>query len=429
MAGQVTGFWTQNGERLIAEAEARLVNGRMPRGGWVEIGEKLGLTAYVCAHQYKALQQRAAAPPRPVEVKPEKAAVDPIEEAAGRADRVRELRRERELLTAVAGERSFRSYLEGLVRETSQRFEAPPPYRKSKPAAGTTDETMLLMLSDLHAAEEVSAEGTRGINEYNARITSQRLRRVVEGHLSIKRKMERGGWRFRKLVIGANGDFVPGTIHEIERHTDAKNIVHTVYGTGMLLAQAIRDLAAEYEEVDIFGTSGNHGRFPDAKRVQQKDPTRNWDTMVYLYAREHLRLDERIRWHIPAAYSVVFNIEGWNFIQTHGHDVKSWMSIPYYGLDRMVRNINALEASRGSIIHYWLVGHFHSASSIPINAGEVFVNGSLVGASEYTVNALGKADQPRQYMLGVHREHGVTHRWPVIATCEPEAPEYGVNWL
>jgi hypothetical protein len=105
------------------------------------------------------------------------------------------------------------------------------------------------------------------------------------------------------------------------------------------------------------------------------------------------------------------------------------MSIPYYGLDRMVRNINALEASRGSIIHYWLVGHFHSASSIPVNAGEVFVNGSVVGASEFTVNGLGKADAPRQYMLGVHREHGVTHRWPLIATCEPDAPEYVVNWL
>ncbi len=61
----------------------------------------------------------------------------------------------------------------------------------------------------------------------------------------------------------------------------------------------------------------------------------------------------------------------------------------------------------------YLIGHFHTATSMPSATGEVFVNGSLIGGTEYSVNALGKSDRPTQWLLGVHEEHGVTHRWPV----------------
>lgn len=432
MAGKVSQFWIENGPKLIEEAEKRIVNGRMPRGGWIEVAQILGVPDYACAHQYTRLRNNAglsAGLSRSIAARSE---VDPVEQEQRRIERVRTLTHERDLLKAVAGERSFRAFLEELVRETAQAFPAPPPYsslkgRAASTKAGVIDETMLLQLSDFHAPEIVDGERTRGFNEYNSKVAMQRARRVVDTHLSIKARLERGGWRFRKLVVGANGDFVSGTIHEVERHTDAKNIVQAVYGTGLLLGMMIRDLAAQYEEVEVFCTSGNHGRLPDAKRVQQKDSTRSWDTMVYLYAKEHLRALPNVKFYIPNSYSVAFNVEGWNFIQTHGHDIRSWNQIPFYGIDRMVRNINALEASRGNIVHYWLMGHFHSASSLPMNVGEVFINGSLVGATEYSVQGLGKADQPKQWMMGVHREHGVSHRWPLVAVTKPDAPGYWVE--
>ena len=345
------------------------------------------------------------------------APIDPVEAERERQARLRALKDERDALKEVAGEKSLRATLETIVRATAQTFAPPPPYKpRTRTSRTSTPETMVSMLSDWHAGENVSAEGMRGFNQYNDDVFRRRVDAVVDVHLSIKERLEAGGgWRYERCVLGCNGDFVSGTIHELEKHSDHDNIVWAVYATGLVLADAIRRIAAEYPRVEVFCTSGNHGRLPDARRVQQKEPTRSWDTLVYLFAREHLRNLPNVSFFIPNSYSVAFDVYGWRFLQTHGHDVKSWNSIPWYGLNRLVSNINALEAGRGTPIHYWLFAHFHNASSLPHATGESFVNGSLIGANEFALNALGKADRPQQWMLSVHPEHGVTSRWPLYA--------------
>lgn len=378
--------------------------------------------------QAAALQRQAApmaaAPDTPAPAGP----VDTVQTEADRIAYRRDLLIERQALREVAGEKSFRAFLEVLLRDTAATFAAPPPYVATEPPLGATEETLVQWFSDWHAYEIVSPDRTRGFNAYNARIMGQRVRRVVETHLSIKARMERGGgWRFPRLVLGLNGDMMSGTIHEVERHGDAPNVVLAAYGTGIVLAQAIRDLAACYPAVEVFCSSGNHGRLPDARRVQQKDPLRSWDTLIYLIAREHLRALPNVRWYIPDSYSVAFEVEGWRFLQTHGHDVRSWNSIPFYGINRMMANLNALEASRGTPIHYAGLGHFHTLSSMEAAAAEYFVNGSLIGGTEFSVQGMGRSDAPKQWLLGVHPEHGVTHRWPILGAAEPDAAGYDVT--
>lgn len=350
----------------------------------------------------------------------------PEESPEQRQARIRDLRKINELQQSVDGERGIRKFLEELAEQTTRPFPPPPPYRPpAKATKAPSGETMVQHFSDWHTYENVLASRTRGINEYNGRIAAQRLHQVVHAHLSIKDRMERGGgWRFDELVCSLNGDYVPGTIHELERHTDAPNIVMAVYGTGWLLAQAIRDLAAAYPRVRVYGTSGNHGRLPDARKVQTKDPTRSWDTMVYLIARGYLRDLKHVTWTIPDSWGVRFNIYKWGFLQQHGHFVKSWMSLPFYGLERMSRNTTSLEAVRGWTPHYFLTGHFHSGTIIPAPAGKLMVNGSLVGANEFVIDGMGKAEPPMQQMFGVHPDHGLTHSWELSAVTAPDAPEY-----
>lgn len=343
--------------------------------------------------------------------------IDPVQAELDRRERVRSLREEREALAAIAGEKGLRAMLEGLTERIAPKLSPPPKYVPPKRGRmEVSRETVVQKFSDWHAGENVSAEATRGFNEFNDTILRQRVQRVVDTHLSIKRRAEAGGgWLFERLVIAANGDFVSGTIHELERHSDHENVVWAVYETGLLLADVLRQFAAEYPLVEVFCTSGNHGRLPDARRIQQKDPTRSWDTLVYLFAKTALANVPNVRFEIPNSYSAAFDVYDWRFLQTHGHDVKSWNSIPWYGLNRLVGNINALEAGRGTPIHYWLFGHFHNPSSLPHATGESFVNGSIVGANEFALNALGKADRPTQWMLQVHPENGVTGRWPLFA--------------
>lgn len=353
---------------------------------------------------------------------------DPIAAEQERQVRLRRLREEQEAIQSLAGEQSLRTTLEKMFRDVVPKVPAPPKYHAPVRDPKATQESMVLQLSDWHSYEEVSAERTRGFNEYNARIFGQRVKQVVDSAISIKTRMERGGgWRFRRLVAAVNGDLVSGTIHEVERHTDAPNIVLAVYGCALVLATALRDLAAQFPVVDVFCEPGNHGRLPDARRMQQKDPTRSWDTLIALIAKTALADCPNITFVIPDSYSVAFEVEGWTFLQTHGHDIKSWNNLPFYGIDRMVRNLNALEASRARAIHYVLLGHFHSKAALEHAAGETFINGSLIGGTEFALNGLGRSDKPSQLLVGVHPEHGVTHRWPLDARAPVDAPGYEVR--
>jgi len=88
-------------------------------------------------------------------------------------------------------------------------------------------------------------------------------------------------------------------------------------------------------------------------------------------------------------------------------------SIPYYGIDRYGRNVNALLTANEQPVHYFVISHFHSQGGVPSSGGEMFVNGSVIGGTEFSVNALGKCDRPKQWMFSVHKGHGVASRWPL----------------
>jgi hypothetical protein len=340
---------------------------------------------------------------------------DELEDAIQKIAKQRDIRREREVLMAVAGEKSFRAYLADLMHDVAPRISPLPQAATPKFQDDTSHETMAHLWSDWHAFEEVKASRVMGFNEFTGRILCERTRRIVLTGLSIKNRMERGGgWLFRNAVIGLNGDFISGTIHELERHSDASNVIVAAFSTGLLLGYAIRELAAHYEHVEINCTSGNHGRLPDARKVQQKDPTRSWDTAIYLYAMTALRDIKNITWHIPESYFAMYKIEGWQVLQFHGHDIKAWNSIPHYGIDRFGRNTQALFNSRKERIDYFLVSHFHTSSGVQAAGGETFINGSIIGGNEFSVGALGKADKPSQWMFTVHPEHGMAFRMPIM---------------
>lgn len=303
--------------------------------------------------------------------------VDPIEAEQARQVKLRQIREERKDLQAVAGERSLRTMVEALFRDVAPAFVPPPRTPQPRVDASATHETLLLVLSDFHGFERISLEGTRGLNEYDAFIMCQRARKVIDTVRSIKERMERGGgWFFKRLVVAVNGDMVSGTIHDVERHSDSQNIVHSVYGVGLLLAAMLRDLAEVFPEVEVFSISGNHGRMPDARKMQSKDPQRNWDTVISLLAKECTRNVKNLTWNIPNAYAVAYDIEGYTVLQQHGHDVPPGaLSIPLYGIDRQVRNLNALEAQRGNVIDVFVYSHFHNKSMTDHGGSEAIVNG------------------------------------------------------
>ncbi len=345
--------------------------------------------------------------------KPVAKEVDPVEQETAKYDHRRAREREGGLIKQLSKEKSFRAYLEDLVAEVVSDWPAPPPYVAPPPQKGASVETMVIHFSDWHANEVVKLERTLGLNEYNDAIMRSRARQIVQSTIAIKSRMESsGGWRFPKLVIAANGDFAPGTMHELEKHLDAKSIIHATFNVGMVLTEAIRDLSGHFDEITVHCTAGNHGRLPDARKKQHKEPGRSFDTAAYLYAMVALRHPcPNVTFNIPDAYSICYDVEGWTFFQGHGDDIRSWFGIPFYGMKKKTGSLNSLRAARGEPVNFWLFGHWHNAASLEVPGGEILINGSLIGGTEHSIDSFSEANPPKQWLYGVHPKKGISHRW------------------
>lgn len=367
-----------------------------------------------------AARRERKQPPTP-ETTPSVAPPDPIEVAKQQLAETRRLQQRRELILDIAGEESLRDTLKTLIREACDILPPPPPYQALKKAFGASEETALLMLSDWHAYEVVKKERVQGFNEYNAVRFASRARRVIDTTVSITRRMEAGnGWRVRKIVVAANGDFVSGTIHEVEKHTDAPHILAAAVGCARTLALSLRDLAAQFEEVDVMCISGNHGRLMDQKKMSAKDPTRNWDWLIYVMAEQMLADVKNVRFIIPDSYVLSFSIGSKRFVQYHGQSIKSWNSIPHYGIARWTRGVQALRSKSLEPVDYFLISHFHSDSSMPASGGQTKINGSLIGGTEFSVESLGVSDPPVQKLMFVSDPIGVNSEWPIYGEVDGE---------
>lgn len=350
------------------------------------------------AHKYGASARPKAAPK------------DPLRDAEERRARTRELAREREQLEAVAGEKSFRAFLAGLIRDAAgEPFDPPVPPKKPAPAGRKKHLRFpLLHLSDWHFEEVVKPAAVMNLNEYDATVACRRVYRVVQAFRDWCRTQQAGGVSMPELVVALNGDFLTGTLHGLERHSSAPNVVRATLACGRLIALALRDLAGAFKSVRVVGTVGNHGRLPDDKKVPTKDPTRSFDYMAYAVARELLREARHVTWDLPDSYGAVYPVGGHTVYQGHGNFLKQSLGIIGYGARRFVSNLAANLGAAGQQLKYAVFGHFHQASSAEFAGVTAFIGPSLIGTQEHGFLSGGNINRPAQHCFVFDRDLGHT---------------------
>lgn len=335
-------------------------------------------------------------------------------------------------IKAAAKEKALDDMLLDLFQESIPSLPDVPPLWSPSTATARITETAVSLVSDIHGFEHVSAERTRGHNVYTPEEMCRRMGNLVAAEHSILGSKRDAGWVFPNRVVMLLGDNVSGTIHELERHAHGANVVLAVDGVAWVIAQYLREVARMHEHVFVVGVGGNHGRLPDARRKQMKDPTRTWDYMIYLMLPWMLKdLQDKFTFWFPDAWAAQIQIEGYEFMMNHGDDIKSWAGIPWYGIERRTHKMLALEGARDNRIDYQVFGHFHTPASLSNPTGETFVNGCVIGGNEFALEALASAGPPKQWLLQVHEEHGVTGRWPLrLDTNRDEAPTFTATpWL
>lgn len=281
----------------------------------------------------------------------------------------------------------------------------PVPFPTFTHKSGNTPESAVALFSDYHIGEVVDFEETGGLNAYNREIFMSRLAYHAKSIRSICLD-KLTGYDFSELVIIGIGDMVSGIIHDELVETSDGTLMDWLIEGSQELAGAFRMLAASFPEVRIEWHFGNHGRTSVKPRFKKRWV--NYDYLLGHMIATELRDQPNITFVNHKSFWSLVEVQDHKILALHGDNIKGWNGLPSYGINRAVANLTALLNKAGKTFDIAVLGHFHQTGLIERMDCDIVLNGSAIGANEFSIGALFAGAQPRQVMFGVHPERGKT---------------------
>lgn len=286
-----------------------------------------------------------------------------------------------------------------IVRPRYEPTAFKPSGRKQAP------QELVLLFSDTHAAEVVTLEGTRGINEYNWEIMLDRMDRIRTAILSHK---EHFGYDVSKLNVFMLGDMLSGQIHEELMVTNDRTLSEATVQFSRDTIAWLEALAKDFPKIHVAGVPGNHPRF--AKKTQAKLIHNNADFIAYKTMEIFLEKHPQFTFDISTGgYSIQKIAGNWRALLMHGDGIRSTMpGVPWGGVIRRVTTLEAQFNQARQPLDFVFMGHFHTANSLDGIHARTFVNGSTKGVDEYGLQAFGSGRPAEQTLLSFHPKRGWT---------------------
>jgi hypothetical protein len=310
-----------------------------------------------------------------------------------------ELDREVSRLRKFVGEQKEMAQLVVAAVKASDPLK-PVPW-KSPPKSGKPV-IPVLVLSDLHIGEVVDSGEVEGFNAFDWNIAQSRATYIVTSFLKWVETL-RHGYKIDEAVVLGVGDYISGGIHYELAVTNEFPVPVQTAKAGMLVGNVVATVAPHFGKVTFYQVGAdNHGRMNAKPQFKQKSEN-SFSYLVHTIASSVLEKHKNVEIITAKGMKHLCNINGFKFLVEHGDTVKSFMSIPYYGLERARAREATRRMNTDMTFDYMTIGHFHCPALI---AGNILVNGSLSGTSEFD-HGCGRHAPPSQIAFLVHPEHGM----------------------
>jgi hypothetical protein len=287
-----------------------------------------------------------------------------------------------------------------------------PGSRKKHKKSNLITEQAVLHLSDGHHDQVVNPSDCGGLETYDFPISCCRAERLVESTIQWTQDIMSSRFRFPVLNVLAYGDFTSGEIHGAAGRSYFRRMMKNCHGIGKLHALMYRDLAPHFDQVNVVYVPGNHGRRSTKKDYHGAQD--NWDYLVGLMAKLYCQDISNVSFLIPDSFSVNLDINGVGFNIAHGDDIKSSMGIPWYGLQRRQKRLQALQPLLNCPrVKYFCVGHFHQKGMVGEGDCETIMNGPWPATDAFAYNSLAAYSEPFQWLHGVNPKYGITWRMDI----------------
>ena len=323
-------------------------------------------------------------------------------------------RESKKVLKSLLKEGSAQAYFLELLDGIVPKYEfKPPPYyiRRSKKKKGKDfdEEDIVLIISDIHGGMLVDKKSMGGIGEYNKDIFLLRYENLKKGVKKIL-DIETRNRPVKRIWIFYLGDMVEG--HNIfsgqPYHLDMHAAESVVY-LSKLFAEFEIYLSYMIPEVRTVEVVGNHG-VPGGRQAGALPITMSFDWLFYKFKETMTKNYSNIIHKISETWYQLVEVQNHFFFLLHGEDIRTYLRVPYYGIDRAYGNyLDLLKVP----FTYFILGHFHASASIPGSGySEKIINGCWPGGSSIA-KKIQVASLPEQWMFGVHPKQGITFRYKV----------------
>lgn len=242
---------------------------------------------------------------------------------------------------------------------------------------------------------------------YSTEIAVQRVQDFCRKAVELT-EIQRAHHPVRKAVLAFGGDMIentntfPGQMYEIDSPRNAP-ITHQLTTVVDLIEWCVRQALENYDEVEVIGEPGNHGR---VGRPGEHNRFDNWDALAYLIASQRFTHDKRVSFRSDHHWCQRIEIGNYNAMLIHGDEVKSFGgNTPAYAL---VRKGNAwASGAAGFDFRDIYVGHFHNHNEFSLAAGgTVFMTGSTESDNAYAAEFVAASSTPSQRLHFVDPDKG-----------------------
>ena len=268
----------------------------------------------------------------------------------------------------------------------------------------------ILLLSDIQKGTKIGREEGMGIVEYAKEKAIQQFDELFRAIYSINTK-ESMTSEIECIDIFMLGDMFEGSdIFKGQAFQIDQNVIEQYFSLQNLITEFIYKLLQIVPRIRCTCVYGNHGR------VGQKGENpdyQNWDYILYNWLETVFSGIDRVEFVVSKSRRIMQSVYDTKFLLMHGDKVKSWNSIPYYGLNRADGNLTKMLASKQMFYDYIVCGHFHQPAELSSATGGIIINGTFIGGSLFSLNDLAKISTPSQKYFAVHPDRKITWKYDI----------------
>jgi predicted phosphodiesterase len=276
------------------------------------------------------------------------------------------------------------------------------------PKSKNTIEAVLLV-SDIHCGEVINPEEIGFINAYNIEIMKKRLERIFYYFAYYCSKFE-----ITKAHILFLGDLFSGNHQDELIRTNEVHEVDALFLLQELITQQLLKIESKFQSIECEFVVGNHSRIPIGKLQYKSAAKLNYEYILSKQLQQIFEIrpqQQKIKINTCNSLFKVKEIAGRKFLMTHGHTLSkgsnSFASIPYYGLSMSAAKLygallqSEVEEDTTSLFQDILMAHLHTSARVKITSGNLYINGAIIGTSDFSLYKMNAISKPEQTMLFV----------------------------